>query len=209
MQRASARKAVAHGAHQTADVVPAITERAPETHVAEDAGDHPGEAVASRVVGPKDRDLGLEVLGRDHRPDEDVAVVVITPIEEPAEHRVVIGLGQLRLVVQRQEAHVLDLDPAPQDVGRVAQMKLAAQQGDRLADPLVVVADPLARRSLHRRPIRRLEAFASPAGDLAEQPIVTPESVEDRLGNLFCLGPCHGLASLPLSGSIAALWNPD
>ncbi len=191
LNRPIGREARADGAHQTADVAPHVPEGALEASILEDAGDDAGKAVARRVIGPEDRNLGLQMLGGDQRPDEDVAVVVVVTVEEAAEDRVVEGLRQLRLVELGQQTQVFDLDPPPEAVARIAQMELAPQQGDRLTDALVVEADAIARGGLNGGPVGLLETPLGIQGDLAEETVVALEAFEDGFGDEFGFGPGH------------------
>ncbi len=89
--------------------------------------------------------------------------------------------------MQRQQAQVLHLDPTPQGLVKVFDAEALAEQDERLLHAQIVVADALARGYLHRRPVRVFETLLGADGDLAEQPVVALEPVEDRLRDVFSL----------------------
>ena len=105
-------------------------------------------------------------------------------MQDFATDRIEEGLGQFRLLVVRQQADVVQLDFAPHRVGQVARLVLVFQNRDAFLHPLVVKADPFARRQLRHLP---LAVFKMPLGGLAggtKQPVVLVEAVQDRARNI-------------------------
>ena len=108
------------GAQHVVEVAVEVGERPAPAEVAEEPREALPLPVDVRVVAAVDRGVGLDVLGRDRRADEDQVVVVVGALQDPRDHRVEEGLGELRLAVLDEQADVVELRVAP---GLVAERR--------------------------------------------------------------------------------------
>ncbi len=166
------------------EVAVEVGERPAPAEVAEDPHEALALTVGVRVVAAVDRRVGLDVLGRDRRADEDQGVVGVGAPQDPRDHRVEEGLGELGLVVLDEQADVVELRVPPSPVAEQVDVELGAEPGDALADALVVVADPLLHRVLLVGPGSRLEPFLRAGARRPEEPVVLVEAFDQDGGDL-------------------------
>ena len=165
-------------AQHVADVAVEVGERPAPAEVAKQLREALPLPVDVRVIAAVDRRVGLDVLGRDRRADEDQVVVVVGLPQHPLDHGVEERLGELRLAVLDEQADVVELRVAPGLVGERGDVELPAQPVDALADALVVEADPLLHRVLLLHPVACLEQFLGAGARRAKQPVVPVEALD-------------------------------
>ena len=176
------------GAQHVVEVAVEVGERPAPAEVAEELREALPLPVDVRVVAAVDRRVGLDVLGRDRRADEDQVVVIVGALQDPRDHRVEEGLGKLRLAVLDEQADVVELRVAPGLVAERPDVELAAKPVDAFADALVVEADPFLHRVLLLRPGARLEPLPGAGARGAEEPVVLVEALDQDGRDLFA--PC-------------------
>ncbi|MNX57327.1 hypothetical protein D3C86_881430 [compost metagenome] len=153
-----------------------------EAVVGKDAREHAGQ-LALGFVG-----AGLCSAGpAQARPggvDEHAAVADQVMAEQPAEDRVVPGLGQFIVEAQVDQADVGAFDQRPAaNVERVG-IERGAQPFNRLTDFLFVQIDPRRRRRLRLLPLGLFEAGPGAVGDLAKMLAVIVKAIEDQAGDV-------------------------
>jgi hypothetical protein len=129
-------------------------------------------------VAAVDRRVGLDLLRRDRRADEDQLVVGVGATKNASDHRVEERLGELRLVVVDEEPDEAELDLPPVRGVERAEIELGPQPLDVLANALVVEADSLLHRELHVGPRRALEAHLGLRARLPEEAVVAVEAFD-------------------------------
>ena len=166
------------------EVAVEVGERPAPAEVAEEPREAVPLPVDVRVVAAVDRRVGLDVLGRDRCADEDQVVVVVAALQDPFDHRVEEGLGELRLAVLDEQADVEELRVAPGLVTERREVELTAKPVDALEDAFVVEADPFLHRALQLRPGARVELLPGAGARGAEDPVVLVEALDHDRGDL-------------------------
>ena len=137
----------------------------------------------ARVVAAVRRRVGLEVLGRRGRAEEDEVVVEVGAVHDPAEDRVEEGLGQFRLLVLVEQADVDQLDLLPRGVVDRLGVELRVELLDDLADTVVVELDAVLDQPVDAVPVGLLEELLGVARTGAEDPVVLVEAAHDLAGD--------------------------
>ncbi|MNS35920.1 hypothetical protein D3C72_680910 [compost metagenome] len=105
--------------------------------------------------------------------------------EQPAENRVVPGLGQLIIEAQVDDADVGTFHQRPAaDVHQRFIIEVFAQASDGFADLFFVEIDPCRRRRLRLLPARLLETLPGAVGDSPEMLAVIVKAIEDHAGDI-------------------------
>ena len=164
-----------------------VGEPALEIEVEHDVDQRAAQSLLQRVVAAVGRRIGVDVLGRDRRPDEDEAVMEIGAVEDLAGHRIEERLGAFGLLVIEQQADEMELDLLPQRVGgegvEVGEPEFSEDQLRVFVHAAVVEVDPVASDVLNREPVARLEVALGRPGALAEERVVLVEALEQELRN--------------------------
>ena len=155
-----------------------------EAVVGKDAREH-ARQLAMRLVGAGLRGPG-PAQARPGGVDEHAAVADQVMAEQPAENRVVPGLGQFIVEAQVDQADVSAFDqrPAADVHQRVGRRTTHAQSPHRFADLFFVEVDPRRRRDLRLLPLGLLEAGPGAVGDLTEMLAVIVKAIEDHSGDV-------------------------
>ena len=175
------------GPHDVVDIARQIFEWALPVEILDDAPDRAPQAVVLRVVARIDGRKGVDVLGRDRRPRENVVVVEVGPMQDLAAHRVEEGLGELRLLMIDQQADVLQLDLLPGGIVEGVGIKFGMQAGDGFLDTVVVELDAVANGVELSLPVTGLVEFLGAPAGFTKDPVVLVEALDqclrDRLGD--------------------------
>ena len=121
-----------------------VGESALEAEVEDDVDQCVAQPRLQRIVAAIRRRIGVDVLGRDRRPDEDELVVEIDPMEDLHRHRVEEGFCAFGLFVIDQKPDEMTLDVLPQRVRvepRGAELAQHAIGG--FLDAAIVEVDPV------------------------------------------------------------------
>ena len=129
------RRVLLDGPHQVDDIPAPVRERQAESEALQHVGNDLIETVAAGIINPIDGRIGFDMLSGYRGPHEDISVVVIPPVKQPAKNGIVEGFRKLRLPMLVQELHVLDLDLLPEPLVQLGDRQLIAQLRDGLADP--------------------------------------------------------------------------
>ncbi|MNF77936.1 hypothetical protein D3C84_600940 [compost metagenome] len=153
-----------------------------ETVIGKDAREHAGQLTLGFVSA------GLRSAGPTQaRPggvDEHAAVADQVVAEQPAEDRVVPGLGQFIVEAQVDQADVGAFDQRPAaDIQRIG-VERDAQPVHRFADFIFVEVDPRRRGDLRFLPLGLLETRPGAIGDLPEMLAVIVKAIEDHSGDV-------------------------
>ncbi|MNF63600.1 hypothetical protein D3C84_453070 [compost metagenome] len=153
-----------------------------EAVVGKDAGEHRRQ-LALRLVGAGLRGPGT-AQARPGGVDEHAAVADQVMAEQPAEDRVVPGLGQFIVEAQVDQADVGAFDQRPAADVQGAWVKRGAQSLHRFTDLVFVQIDPRRRRRLRLLPPGLFEAGPGAVGDLAKMLAVIVKAIEDQAGDV-------------------------
>ncbi|MNK74847.1 hypothetical protein D3C87_943690 [compost metagenome] len=104
--------------------------------------------------------------------------------EQPAEDRVVPGLGQFIVEAQVDQADVGAFDQRPAADVQGAWVKRGAQSLHRFTDLVFIQIDPRRRRRLRLLPPGLFEAGPGAVGDLAKMLAVIVKAIEDQAGDV-------------------------
>ena len=187
------------GTQHVVEVAVEVGKRPAPADVAEEPREALPLSVDVWVVAAVDRRVGLDVLGRDRSADEDQVVVVVGALQDPRDHRVEEGLGELRLAVLDEQADVAELRVLPGLLAERPEVELAAKPVDALADALVVEADTLLNRVLLLLPGARLEPLPCAGARGAKEPVMLVEALDQDgrdLSRRALRGCCASLSPL-------------
>ena len=192
------RAAPAERGEDVAQVATEVGEPPLEPAVEHDVDQRMAQPLLQGVIAAVRRRIGVDVLGRHHRPHEYETVVEVAATQCLDGDGVEERLRALGLLVVDQEPDEMELHLLPERVAAGAvepdEAVFARDVLGGLVDAAVVEIDPVARHVLNGEPVAGLVVPARRARAFAEHGVVLVEAVEQRpcdaarlLGGILCL----------------------
>ena len=153
-----------HRGQDVAQITAEIRKASLELQVQRQVDQRMAKTGSLRVVTAIRRDIGIEILGRRRRTNENEAIMVVRAMQDLARDRGEERLGALGLAMVDQQSDEMQLDAIPQGVGAAARKarraKFAFDALDGFRSTAVVEVDAIPNDVMDCEPIARLEIGA-------------------------------------------------